>query len=92
MGGALASAPKNPSYLGGMMGSLGGFGDPEQSGPPKSIKRQDLGSVVGRRGAGISQITGGDQAMHSMHHYGKNAASAAAGGDTGLSGLIGGRR
>jgi len=54
--------------------------DPERSGPGKSIKRQDMGSVVGKRGAGISQITGGDQGAHSMLHYGKKGLPGLDGG------------
>lgn len=35
------------------------------------INTQHYGTVVGRRGAGITTITGGDPTMHSMNHYGK---------------------
>jgi len=69
-----------PSF--GLMGPFmgGPTPDPEKSGPPKSIKRQELGTVVGRRGAGISQITGGDQGAHSMNHYGKKGLPGMEGG------------
>lgn len=33
---------------------------------------QHLGNITGRRGAGMSTLTGGDAAMHSMGHYGKD--------------------
>lgn len=57
----------------------GGFGpmfqnDPQTSGPGKSIKTQHLGTVVGKRGAGISEITGGDTLAHGMNDYGKNSS------------------
>lgn len=32
---------------------------------------QQMGSVVGRRGAGITSITPGDPLMHSFNNYGK---------------------
>jgi len=56
------------------MGYLGPFSAPEgpvQSGPGKTIARQDTGSPVGRRGAGMSTITGGDPVAHSLNNYGK---------------------
>jgi hypothetical protein len=80
--------PEGQSYLpstgiGGVYGGLGmGFGaeDPVTRGPGKAQQKQHLGTVVGRRGAGISQIAGGDSGAHSMGHYGKK----------GIQGLIGG--
>lgn len=51
-----ASAPVKP---GGKL-QVGGHGN-----------TQHYGSVIGRRGAGITTITGGDPTMHSMNHYGK---------------------
>ena len=62
-----------PNYLpsGGGFGSMYDQGDPTTGKRGKSLQTQHLGSVVGRRGAGISQITGGDQGAHSMNHYGK---------------------
>jgi len=53
--------------------------DPETGKRGKSMKTQHMGSVVGRRGAGISQITKGDPGAHSMGHYGKNGISKIAG-------------
>jgi hypothetical protein len=93
-GPSAADIPRQPPvYLpgaasdgGGMPGFFGPTRDPEAAGPPKSIRRQDLGSVVGRRGAGVSQITGGDQGAHSIGHYGKKAKP----GGGPLGGLIGG--
>jgi hypothetical protein len=64
---------------------FGPMKDPEAAGPPKSLKRQDMGSVVGRRGAGLSQITGGDQGAHSVNHYGKKGKPGG-----GFGGLVGG--
>jgi len=62
------------------MGPLGVPQDLETSGPGKSIKRQHLGTVINRRGAGISQITGGDQNAHAMNHYGKKGLQGIEGG------------
>jgi len=65
-----------PSYLpalAGMGALMGTMRDPEIAGPPKSLRRQDMGSVVGKRGAGSTQITGGNQMFHSMGHYGKQS-------------------
>lgn len=78
------AAPAAPDS-GGFMGMFGPSKDPEKFGPGKSVRRQDLGSVVGRRGPGLSQITGGDQDLHSVNHYGKKAP-----GGGGLGGLTGG--
>ncbi len=66
-----------PSRMGSYLPPGGGFGpmftqDPETGKRGKSIKTQHLGTVVGKRGAGISQITEGDQGAHTMGHYGKN--------------------
>jgi hypothetical protein len=79
-----ASPPSSPSG-GGVLGMFGPPKDPQKFGPRKSITRQDLGSVVGRRGPGISQVAGGDQDLHSVGRYGKTAP-----GGGGLSGLGGG--
>lgn len=43
---------------------------------------QDFGSVVGRRGAGLSEITGGDPMAHSMNQYGKNGLPGVPGSPT----------
>lgn len=45
----------------------------------KPGRAQNLGSVVGRRGAGMAQITGGDPVAHSLGHYGKNGPAELAG-------------
>jgi hypothetical protein len=34
-------------------------------------KTENLGTVVGRVGAGLTTLGGGDQMAHSMNHYGK---------------------
>jgi hypothetical protein len=75
------------SSPGGYLPPMGGTGpmfgppqDPETSGPGKSIKTQHMGSVIGRRGAGTSQITGGDQGAHAMNHYGKGGIKDLMGG------------
>jgi hypothetical protein len=91
-----AAAPRQaPSYVGGAAppsspksGILGMFGppaDPQRFGPRKSIRTQDLGSVVGRRGSGIAAVAGGDQDLHSVQRYGKKAP-----GGGGVGGLGGG--
>lgn len=80
--GTAAAAPSGSG--GGFMGAFTPPRDPQTFGPRKSIRTQDLGSVVGRRGSGISQITGGDQDLHSVNHYGKNAP-----GGGGLGGMGG---
>jgi hypothetical protein len=61
------------SYLppGAGFGAMFDQGDPETGKRGKSIKTQHMGTVVGKRGAGNSQITGGDQGAHSLNHYGK---------------------
>lgn len=72
-------APSTPSsgggldYLpaGGAMSPFGMAPDPVTRGPGKSILTQHLGSVVGKRGAGLSMVGGGDQGSHSLGHYGK---------------------
>ena len=75
------------SLMGSLMGPYGQMDDPVTSGPGKSMRTQHLGTVVGKRGAGISSITGGDQLAHSLHHYGKQNQAAMPGG---LKGLVGG--
>jgi hypothetical protein len=79
------AAPSAPAYLpsygiggpyGGMGGMMGG-GDPVTKSPGKGAEMQHMGSVLGKRGAGNSQITGGDPGAHAMNHYKK-------GGITGL--------
>lgn len=47
---------------------------------------QHLGSLIGRRAAGTSMITGGDPVMHSLNHYGKGVSPLLA-GDGGPAGL-----
>lgn len=41
---------------------------------------EHLGSIIGRTGKGLTSAGGGDPAMHSMSHYGKNAPSGLGGG------------
>jgi hypothetical protein len=70
-----------PAYLpgGGGFGSM--FeGDPQTKGPGKSISTQHMGTVVGKRGAGNSTITGGDPGAHSVNHYGKKGLPGMEGG------------
>jgi hypothetical protein len=75
---SIQKAPSRASYLPAQGMGMGMDAEPASVG--KGIRRQEMGSVVGRRGAGLSQITGGDQTAHSLGHYGKG----------GLPGLIGG--
>jgi len=65
---------KTGSYLppGGGFGPMFNQGDPETGKRGKSMKTQHMGTVVGKRGAGSSQITKGEQGNHMMGHYGKN--------------------
>ena len=56
-GGAPIKAPR----LGGRM----------HSAASQAARSQDWGSVVGRKGAGITTVVGGDPVMHSMGQYGK---------------------
>jgi hypothetical protein len=49
----------------------------------RSLHSQVLGSVVGRRGAGITTLAGGDPAAHSVNHYGKQGLPGLDGGDFG---------
>lgn len=49
----------------------------------KPGRTQHLGSVVGRRGAGLSSIGGGDPGNHSVNHYGKNGPPMMGGQMTG---------
>jgi hypothetical protein len=53
-------------------------------GPGKSVARQDLGTVVGRRGAGRSALGGGNQGAHSLGHYGKQGMPASDPQDNGF--------
>jgi hypothetical protein len=39
----------------------------------KGLKSEDLGNIIGRRGAGLTTVGGGDQLMHSLSWYGKDA-------------------
>jgi hypothetical protein len=41
----------------------------------KSRRREELGNITGRRGAGMTSVGGGDQLMHSFNYYGKDAPS-----------------
>jgi hypothetical protein len=84
---SIAKAPSKPGkYLGGMMGPASTmYGSSPLRGVGKTLGRHDLGSVVGRRGAGITppQVAGGDPAMHSMGQYGKSGIQQMTGGAPG---------
>lgn len=41
------------------------------TGGGKALKTEQLGSVVGRTGKGLTTVGGGDSAAHSLNHYGK---------------------
>lgn len=45
----------------------------------KPGRTEHIGSIVGRRGAGLSTQTGGDPLAHSMGHYGKDGVPLLAG-------------
>lgn len=47
----------------------------------RSLHTQVLGSVVGRRGAGITTLASGDPTAHSVNHYGKQGLPGLDGGD-----------
>lgn len=69
-----------PTYLppgGSAAGIKPGSGD----GMRKFLREEHLGSVVGRVGAGLTTIGGGDQMAHAVNHYGKNALPLLGGGD-----------
>lgn len=63
-----------------MFGPLGQMGDPITRGPGKSIARQHMGSIIGKRGAGTGQLGGGDLTAHSVGHYGKGGLPGMTGG------------
>lgn len=51
----------------------------------KKSRTQHLGNITGQRGAGLSTLTPGDPAMHSLNHYGKsNPLQALRGGKGGV--------
>lgn len=75
----MSMGPFLPSF--GLMGAMGAMQDPVEGKHGKSIARQHMGSPIGRRQAGRSQITGGDQGSHSMGHYGKKGLPGLTGGD-----------
>jgi hypothetical protein len=52
-----------PSGIAGLAHSVG-----------KPGRTQNLGSLIGRRTAGLSANTGGNSAMQSLNHYGKGGA------------------
>ena len=39
----------------------------------KRVEQEELGSVIGRRSAGLTTIGGGDQMLHAFNWYGKDA-------------------
>ena len=47
------------------------------------LHTQVLGSIVGRRGAGITTLASGDPTHHAMGHYGKKGLPGLDGGDFG---------
>lgn len=75
---ARGSAPYLPMM--DMFGMGGPMGDPISGKHGKSLSRQHMPSLIGRRIAGTSQITSGDQGMHSMGNY-KKGLSGMTGGD-----------
>jgi hypothetical protein len=79
------ASTKSTDLPGSMAGVYGTMGNKTLPSPGKSVGRQDLGSVVGRRGAGITppQVAGGDPAMHSMSNYGKSGIQQMTGGAPG---------
>lgn len=42
--------------------------------PTSKAKVEHIDSVVGRRGAGLTTLGGGDAGMHSLNHYGKRGS------------------
>ena len=46
----------------------------------KQLGTEDLGSPVGRRGAGMTSLGGGDAGAHAFSHYGKNGPPGLEGG------------
>jgi hypothetical protein len=80
-----AGVPKvaAPSYLPASAGAL-----PATARSPiatRALHSQVLGSVVGRRGAGITNLGPGNPAAHSVSHYGKDGLPGldGSGGDFG---------
>jgi hypothetical protein len=62
-----------PSYLPPMSGNEAGA--PQKGFPSpvgKSLRLQNLGNILGMRGAGSTKM-GGSQLAHGFNHYGKNA-------------------
>lgn len=53
------------------MFGMGPMGDPVSGKHGKSLSRQHMPSIIGRRMAGTSQITSGIPGNHSMGDYGK---------------------
>lgn len=48
---------------------------PEPVSPTGKAKRTEhIDTVVGRRGAGLTSVGGGDPGMHSLNHYGKRGS------------------
>lgn len=83
----MARARRTGGYLpsAGFLGPMGLMGMGEQDsvrrGQGKSIMRQELNSALARRGAGSSQITGGNPGAHSFGHYGKKGLPGMASSD-----------
>lgn len=59
-----------PASIGGLdMGGAPQKGFPAPVG--KSLRIQNLGNLIGMRGAGISKVGGGNPIAHTFNHYGK---------------------
>lgn len=64
---------------------FGAAGDGPPAGPMRPLRgnqtrREDLGSPVGRRGAGMTTLGGGQTGAHVFNHYGKNGPPELTGG------------
>lgn len=86
----MARARRTGGYLpsAGFLGPTGlmdlGVQDSVRRGQGKSIMRQEINGPLSRRGAGTSQITGGNSAAHSFGHYGKKGLPGIASDDEGM--------
>jgi len=45
-----------------------------------ATRKEDIVSPVGRRGAGMTSLGGGDPGAHTFNHYGKNGPPGLTGG------------
>ena len=80
---------KASSYLPqGMMGPsmpMGGGASGMSTVPHRRLlgmatRKEDIVSPVGRRGAGMTTLGGGDPGAHTFNHYGKNGPPGLTGG------------